>query len=1136
MSYSDYIKINETFKTSVNIEFDLLNNDKLLKYIPTSDVCEVLKYYFDSFEDNKYNRSTILEGPYGKGKSYLILSLLQIITLDKNDASLKEFIAKLKTTNPDFAKQVKKLKSTGFKLLPVIVNSNYAHLNQSLNIALRDALVRNGLEDLLPNTAYEVALEIIKRWQNFEDVNNKAIKECIKTVNVSLNELVTGLSNYSQEYYEKFLQLYSCVNRTGQDFNPFTNDDVVKNYEDIAHKAKDYGFNGLFIVFDEFSKFIESDNTSLTMDLKILQDLSEKVSRSGDVQLHLCCITHKSLNSYYRNRKSDIANSLKTVEGRFREIRFNRSLNQNYEIIALTLNRTEGTKTRVNGILRDNEFVYSNLEPELFGNTKRETVVEGCFPMNPYAVYAAIQVSERIAQNERTLFTLISDTDPNSFASFLRGKNQGLYNVDNIYDYFSTLLEKSEDEEIKSLSYRTQASLIKLDDALSISIIKALCIIRLINNSDGYPAKAEMLAKAVAASLDETNIRIENLEKLALIKKSFSTGCYDFAISGGKEIEEQINSILTLKSKQIDIVNVLNELYVSYELPRRYNAEYKITRFFRNLYIKASDLINLTSFEVLFEKYNCDGLVLNLILDMPVATERILHNKTDADRVVVKVPQRNLSDAIINEIKRISALRMLISSSNMSDDEKEEVRLIVEDETYELSEVLNDIYDSKKVNIVSKSGGFNLYDVLSNTFERVFYKTPIVNNEMINKNAALSVQYLKPRNQIAEMYLEGKLEEIDSSSSTGPLATVFNSFNTEESNTSEVLSVIKDLLSHSENNRCSFEELINTLVKKPYGIRKGVLPILIAIAIYQMNVNVIMYFGKKEIPLNAENIAKAIDKPDKYLFELERGSNEKIEYLENLSEIFDVVGVDDFGAQLILTSESLQKWIFGLPKIVRSCTKNSNYLDLDEKFFEMKEVFYTYEINPYEAIFKKLPNIFESYDEVIDFISSFKDSVMKIINGFEEDISAEIKNMFDANRRASLMNIFNDFISENRLKDRYLESKEKIIVSCFDDLTYDDNYCLNKLSLALFKTKITDWERNRKEELLWEIDNFIKSAPTRRLENNAAEIVVEHRELSGMGKLLMNQILDSFDEFNDSVSNEEKAQIISEILKKIANK
>ena len=36
-------------------------------------------------------------------------------------------------------------------------------------------------------------------------------------------------------------------------------------------------------------------------------------------------------------------------------------------------------------------------------------------------------------------------------------------------------------------------------------------------------------------------------------------------------------------------------------------------------------------------------------------------------------------------------------------------------------------------------------------------------------------------------------------------------------------------------------------------------------------------------------------------------------------------------------------------------------------------------------------------------------------------------------------------------------------------------------------------------------------------------------------KLLMNQILASFDEFNDSVSNEEKAQIISEILKKWAD-
>ena len=58
--YSKYISVGEQFKNSVNIEYDLQTYDKLSGYIPTEDACEVLRYYFNSIEDSKYNRSTIL--------------------------------------------------------------------------------------------------------------------------------------------------------------------------------------------------------------------------------------------------------------------------------------------------------------------------------------------------------------------------------------------------------------------------------------------------------------------------------------------------------------------------------------------------------------------------------------------------------------------------------------------------------------------------------------------------------------------------------------------------------------------------------------------------------------------------------------------------------------------------------------------------------------------------------------------------------------------------------------------------------------------------------------------------------------------------------------------------------------------
>ena len=90
--YSDIVSINEQFKNSVNIEYDLKSYHKLSEYIHTDDICEVMQYFFNAAEVNENNRANILVGPYGKGKSYLVLSLLQLFMLDKDDENVTVFL------------------------------------------------------------------------------------------------------------------------------------------------------------------------------------------------------------------------------------------------------------------------------------------------------------------------------------------------------------------------------------------------------------------------------------------------------------------------------------------------------------------------------------------------------------------------------------------------------------------------------------------------------------------------------------------------------------------------------------------------------------------------------------------------------------------------------------------------------------------------------------------------------------------------------------------------------------------------------------------------------------------------------------------------------------------------------------
>ena len=147
--YSDFVSINEQFKNSVNIEYDLTDYDKLAEYIPTEDICEVLGYYLNSIKDSKANRATLLEGPYGKGKSYLVLALTQLLSLDLDNQKIQLFLNKLKEVDLATYNTIFKIKKNNFKLLPIVINSNYGHLQQALNIALKEALSRIGLDNCL---------------------------------------------------------------------------------------------------------------------------------------------------------------------------------------------------------------------------------------------------------------------------------------------------------------------------------------------------------------------------------------------------------------------------------------------------------------------------------------------------------------------------------------------------------------------------------------------------------------------------------------------------------------------------------------------------------------------------------------------------------------------------------------------------------------------------------------------------------------------------------------------------------------------------------------------------------------------------------------------------------------------------
>ena len=73
-SLNEIISFNADFRNAINIYLSLNDRDKVMSYIPTKSSVNILEMYLDSIKNNK-NNASVLVGPYGKGKSHLLLLL-----------------------------------------------------------------------------------------------------------------------------------------------------------------------------------------------------------------------------------------------------------------------------------------------------------------------------------------------------------------------------------------------------------------------------------------------------------------------------------------------------------------------------------------------------------------------------------------------------------------------------------------------------------------------------------------------------------------------------------------------------------------------------------------------------------------------------------------------------------------------------------------------------------------------------------------------------------------------------------------------------------------------------------------------------------------------------------------------------
>ena len=1162
------IAASENFQSSVNIAFDFDNAEKIAGFIPTSEAVKFIddavlstRNSGDSEKSASSRRAGILIGPYGKGKSYIVLETLSLLYNNPDLKELFESLAqKISEKNPGAAENILQYIKSGKRLLPIVINGNSQSLAQSFLYALHLTLKRREFENLMPETHFESAVKMIEKWENEYP---ETLEKFNKLASVKSEAFKRQLLNYNSDFFEEFEKLYPSLT-SGSEFNPFAGFDVVDIYEQVCKKLCESGkYDGIFVVYDEFGKYLESSIAHATVkDTKLLQDFAERSDRSGKNQLHLLLICHKEIENYIDILPKQKVDGWKGVSERFRHLHlYNENYSEVYSLISAAILKNPA---EWENFCAQNEAQFENLKNVWFGGSSRlfsnlegsfaDTILYGCYPLHPATSYILPRLSEKVAQNERTLFTFLSGNDKNGFSSLIEkvrktektelGENEFLHDgkiilftPDVLFDYFENQLQNEPyTSEIKKNYLMAVQILRRLEKtSLEAKIVKTISLVYCLNQFERLSPDLNFLFALyddAGYSREEIRGAVKNLsENLGVVYLNVHNNYIQLKAASGADVPALISDCVEKRRRTVRIVDILNSFNTEkFIYPTLYNVKNKMTRYFRFVFVSEKEFLEREDWKKFAEKFNSDGCVFALFKDFE-NSENSDETTFDKEKIIEKAKKissksknlvfiiSRLEENFSEKLRRFDSVaflrnQLLADSSNLLDLVLFDEYDIVYQDLYEVVKQIVHSYVQPERNLalyVSLGAERKLYrkseftNLISKICAEIFYRTPVVNNEMLNKNC-LTGAATKSRAKLldamlnspfADLGLSGSGQEISFMRSALLLPGILKKaeknsaekkiFNLEpnsgnsknDENFKNLFAVIKEFFARAEENEISFSELFELIVKPENGIglRRGVIPLYIAAVVSSFSKNIVLKKSGIEVSVNAQSLAEISESPEAFSVRVQKWSNEKENYINSLENIFsDFVIEDEKNANgYSYLINAMLRWYRSLPKYTKQMKKVycGSAVGFDKKSVLVQKEYSAFlnilrqgGFGTNEILFEKIPCALKkekpeqtdvSLAENIKNAKNFFDSALE---GFTEKIIEETKNSFDKNAgEKSLKNVVAEFCAklEPETENHIFENGAHSLLKIYKSAGNDEKQIAGEMAKVLTGLNIDDW-------------------------------------------------------------------------------
>lgn len=839
------IFINQCYTRSINLLRDADSEATVTTYIPTTRSLQTLRHIASTFEVEQIPRAYALTGPYGSGKSLFAIFLSHLLSNPKDNTIQPLALSVLQKSDSALAKRYQKHLANSIGYCRILLTGSPAPLGQCLLQAI-----------YIGARAF---------WHGKRGASGllKKLKTASETKDFSMSDLLALL-----------IELQDAV-------------------------AQAHG-RGVLIVFDELGKFLEYQARHPEVnDIHCLQLLAEHTYQHHLAPLHIVVLLHQSFEQYARGLGKKLTEEWQKIQGRFESIAFLEATEQMLRIVKAAfrqdfrhLNHKQIKKTarQMTRVLAESQAL-----PGYLDEANAIDLFMGCYPLHPISLLLLPRLCQKVAQNERTLFSYLGSQELYGFQETLTKLPDNAWILPwSIYDYFlQNQITNATDLLTHHRWIEVMTALERLGEEApveQIQLLKTIGLLNIIGSQGGLKASKNILTLChPKQDAEQQATYLTALQKQSYIHfRKFNN---EYRVWQGTDFD--LNAVLQKEISQlshIELANTLNERQpLSPIVARRITIETGTLRYFVPYFMDAESSQLLIS----------DGKTPRILFylansgeERAIFEQEIKSQTNPIDIIVFSENIDRLRDAVI-EVMALLNIAKHYQALNEDPVAQREYQDCLQAAEWQEQQLLKNFiempqlhqwyWQGKPLNIINKR---HWQTQLSQVMKQIYHQAPMIPNELINRDKP-SNSANSGRNRLLNAMLNHAFAEdldiekfpaeksmyralLQASGLHRPVNQQwqFAPPQTEDPYCFKPLWQVVEAFLKEEGKPQPLNQLYSQLQKPPYGVKAGVLPILFTAYYLTYPREIALYEEQVFCPtLTYEHLEILAKRPEKFTVE-----------------------------------------------------------------------------------------------------------------------------------------------------------------------------------------------------------------------------------------------------------------------------